>query len=185
MGYAGGATDHPTYHDLGGHTETLEMDYDPSAVSYDMLLDVFFDEHVPNRPPWSRQYASIIFVRDVQERARAEAAKARAEKRLGMRLYTEITDFERFWPAEDYHQKYSLRNAPTLLGDLTRAYPEADALRDSTAAARLNGFAGGNGSGDQARRLMDDLGLSEQGRKRLEEMARRLPDMGHPGCPVS
>ncbi len=184
VGYAGGDKDHPTYHDLGDHTETLEMDYDPAMISFAELLEVFFDEHAPTRPAWSRQYASIIFVRNAGERDLAEAAKARAEKRLGMRLYTEILNFGRFWPAEDYHQKYSLRNAPTLLNDLTRAYPDPDGLRDSPAAARLNGFAGGNGSREQALKLIHDLGLSEQGRKGLEVMARRLPEMGHAGCVV-
>ena len=61
MGYAGGKKLKPTYRDLGDHTETVQVDYDPGQVSYEDLLRVFWQSHDPTEPIHSRQYASIIF----------------------------------------------------------------------------------------------------------------------------
>ena len=61
VGYTGGTTVDPTYHDLGDHSETIQIDYDPTQVSYQALLDVFWNSHNPTTRSWSRQYASAVF----------------------------------------------------------------------------------------------------------------------------
>lgn len=94
---------------MGDHTETVQIDFDPETISYEELLEVFWASHRPTVPPASRQYASIIFTHGEEQRRLAEASKARLEAAVG-RLYTDIVPLERFYLAEDYHQKYYLRN---------------------------------------------------------------------------
>jgi len=105
VGYAGGTAPDPTYHRLGDHTETLEVDYDPARVTYEQLLDVFWEEHDPCRPAYSTQYRSAVFYRTDEEREMAEASCARRAERCG-RVYTAIEPLKAFHRAEEYHQKY-------------------------------------------------------------------------------
>jgi peptide-methionine (S)-S-oxide reductase len=105
VGYSGGTTFAPTYHRLGDHTETIQIDYDPAMISYAELLDVFFRNHTPTHPSHSVQYRSAIFYRTEDERRAAEEAVARMEAAVG-RVHTAIEPFRVFHLAEDYHQKY-------------------------------------------------------------------------------
>lgn len=110
VGYAGGTTPDPTYQTIGDHSESIQIDYDPDAISYDDLLAEFWAQHSPVRPAHSRQYASIIFYETEDQRRAAEDSKRAMEQLLGRTLYTEIKPFERFYLAEEYHQKYYERN---------------------------------------------------------------------------
>lgn len=109
VGYAGGTTPDPTYRSMGDHTETVQIDYDPSVITYDELLTEFWASHRPTRPAASRQYASIIFHSTEAEREAAEASRAALERSVG-RLYTDIVPLERFYLAEEYHQHYYEKN---------------------------------------------------------------------------
>lgn len=118
VGYTGGRTRDPTYEqvctDATGHAEAVEVEYDPSVVSYDQLLDVFWDMHDPttlNRqgPDRGTQYRSAVFYRSEAQRAAAEASRDRlqASGRLGgARVVTEVMPAGPFYPAEEYHQRY-------------------------------------------------------------------------------
>lgn len=170
VGYAGGTKLQPTYHSLGDHTETIEMDYDPQNVSFADLLDVFWNSHNPASLPWSRQYASILFVHDEEQRQLAEASKQQQEAELGRKIYTEILPYNGFTLAEDYHQKYRLRNS-TLLREYQIMYPGLVAFVDSTAVTRVNGYLGGHGSPEQLESEIDMLGLSEAGKGMLRRIA--------------
>ncbi len=143
MGYAGGQTADPTYHNLGDHTETLQLDFNPEVVSYQDLLNTFWLEHRPLSPPWSRQYMSAIFCHDAQQMDMAHEVKSQFETRWGASLHTEIRPHVPFYRAEDYHQKYRLQRRPAILNDLQACYPDFQALVDSPTAARLNAFLGG------------------------------------------
>jgi methionine-S-sulfoxide reductase len=90
VGYAGGTTENPTYHNLGGHSETIQIEYDPTRISYQELLDVFWAGHAPTQPAWSRQYASLIFYHDEEQRRLAQASKERYEAQCDCQVYTEI-----------------------------------------------------------------------------------------------
>jgi peptide-methionine (S)-S-oxide reductase len=119
VGYMGGHTDNPTYHDVcsgqTGHAETVEVTYDPSVVSYDELLNVFWNVHDPttlNRqgPDIGEQYRSIIFYYGEEQGKAARASKEKLRKSgvYGRDIVTEIvpaSDFK-FYMAEDYHQQY-------------------------------------------------------------------------------
>ncbi len=166
VGYCGGSLENPTYHNLGNHTETMQIDFDPSVVTYERLMELYWAGSPCSSG--SRQYAAIVFVHDETQRALAEKARAaHPESRV------EILPYRKFWIAEDYHQKYYLRSRADLLAEMKRHYPDARALADSTAAARLNGYIAGHGSREQLEREIDRLGLSEDGRKTLRSFVVR------------
>jgi peptide-methionine (S)-S-oxide reductase len=170
VGYAGGTKENPTYQQLGDHSETIQIDYDPSVISYDELLDVFWSSHQPTQRAWSRQYMSVIFYHDEQQKESALESKAREQARLGQTIYTEVVSLERFYRAEEYHQKYRLRQVPELMRELGSIYPEAGSLVDSTAVARVNGYVGGNGTLADLEDELDQLGLSLSGQELLRTM---------------
>lgn len=118
VGYTGGRTLDPTYEDVctdsTGHAEAVEVVYDPSAVSYGQLLEVFWNSHDPTTPDRQgpdigSQYRSAIFYHDGAQRTAAVASKERLEEsgRFGKnRVVTEIVPATVFYQAEDYHQQY-------------------------------------------------------------------------------
>lgn len=114
-GYTGGALQNPTYRNHEGHVEAVRVVYDPRRVSYEQLLRHFWRHHDPldgggqfcDRGP---SYAPAIFVTDAQRPA-AEASLAQTRAALGRAPATPIRPLTRFWPAEDYHQDYYLKNA--------------------------------------------------------------------------
>jgi methionine-S-sulfoxide reductase len=165
-GYAGGTTPDPTYRSIGDHTETLQIDYDPARVSYGDLLSIFWASHRPTSPAHSRQYASRVFCHDDAQRTTAEASRQTIEQRLG-RVFTEVEPLERFYLAEDYHQKYRLRADRVLREEFAAFYPDEADLRESTAAARVNGYLDGWGTRAELEDEIDALGLSERARERL------------------
>ncbi len=121
-GYMGGKTKRPTYEQvssgLTGHTEVVEVTFDPSKVSYEQLLDVFWVNHDPTVLDrqfcdGGSQYRPEIFVHNDAQKKLAEASKVKYEKLKPFRqkLLTPITPAAEFWPAEDYHQDYYKTNA--------------------------------------------------------------------------
>jgi peptide-methionine (S)-S-oxide reductase len=180
VGYCGGSKKSPTYHSLGDHTESIEIDYDPAVITYERLLDVFWSGHEPTAASYSRQYAAFVFVRDEEQERVARASAAAVAKRLGAPVLTEIRRFDgdkptQFWPAEDYHQKYALRAERALMAELRAYYPSETDFRDSTAAARLNGYVAGDGSLSQLQKEIDSLGLSDASRKHLLATVKANP----------
>ena len=166
VGYAGGAKRNPTYRNLGDHTETIQIDYDPSKITYEELLEVFWSSHDPSRPAGSRQYMSIIFYESEAQKRLAEETRDREAARLG-KVYTEIRPAGQFYLAEDYHQKYYLRNTPELMAEFEAMYPDDADFVNSTAVARVNGYVGGNGAQEQLQSEAEALGLSPEGQQWL------------------
>jgi peptide methionine sulfoxide reductase msrA/msrB len=115
VGYSGGRTANPTYHEVStdrtGHAEVVLVTYDPEAVTYKELLDVFWGIHDPTQrdrqgPDIGRQYRSAVFYSDEDQRSAAEASRERQSKRFRRPIATEISEAGRFWRAEEYHQRY-------------------------------------------------------------------------------
>ena len=117
VGYSGGVTQDPTYKevctDKTGHAEVVQVEYDPARVSYEQLLNVFWENHDPtelNRQGHDvgTQYRSAIFFHDDEQKAQAVASKQELEKVAGPKrpIVTEITPALEFYPAEDNHQRY-------------------------------------------------------------------------------
>lgn len=120
-GYTGGRTERPTYEEVGqggsGHYEAVRIVFDPAKVSYARLLEVFWRNIDPEDAAGQfcdqgESYRSAVFVLDAGQRAAAEASKAAldAAKRLRRPVVTPILEAAPFWPAEDYHQDYYLKN---------------------------------------------------------------------------
>ena len=148
------------------------MVYDQAVISYEKLLDEFWKGHSPTSRPFSRQYMSIIFYHDENQRRLAVESKRRYEQRQGRRVYTEIVPASSFTMAEDYHQKYYLRHNGILMGELKSMYPVDQDLVDSTAAARINGYLAGFGTRDEIERILPSLGLSEKAGRTLRSHSR-------------
>ena len=117
VGYAGGTVDQPTYRMVcsgkSGHAEVVQVEYDPARVSFEKLLELFWQIHDPttlNRqgPDIGTQYRSVIFYSDDRERAAAEESKRRLDESGKFRrpIVTQIVPAPEFYPAEDYHQRY-------------------------------------------------------------------------------
>lgn len=174
VGYAGGTQKNPTYRHLGDHSEAIQIDYDPAQISYQELLDIFWDNHNPTARPWSQQYASIVFYHDEQQKRLAEETMAREAARYGREVFTEIVPFSEFYRAEDYHQKYRLQAVPALAQELRAIYPDDRAFVDSTAVTRINGYVGGHGTLATLQAEIDDLGLSPAGKETLLEIVAKF-----------
>jgi peptide-methionine (S)-S-oxide reductase len=117
VGYTGGQVGNPTYKDVctdtTGHAEAVEVEYDPAKISYDKLLDVFWENHDPTQlnrqgPDFGKQYRSAIFFHDAEQERAAKASKEALEKsrRFSKPIVTQIVPAENFYEAEDYHQQY-------------------------------------------------------------------------------
>ncbi|MFW6049454.1 MAG: peptide-methionine (S)-S-oxide reductase, partial [Candidatus Bipolaricaulota bacterium] len=111
------------------------------------------------------------YYHDTEQKKIAEESKRRIEGELDKKVHTQVKEMGRFYPAEDYHQKHRLRGSGVFFDELNSIYSNPDNFRDSTAAARLNGFLAGNGSSDYVKEIIDELGLSDQAR---EELLQRL-----------
>ena len=117
VGYTGGNTASPTYKevctDRTGHAEAVEIEYDPAKLSYDKLLEVFWENHDPTQlnrqgPDWGTQYRSAIFFHTPEQEASAKASQEQLEKsrRFSKPIVTQIVPAVTFFEAEDYHQQY-------------------------------------------------------------------------------
>ena len=120
VGYMGGTTERPTYEqvctDRTGHAEVMQVTYDSEKISYEKLLEIFWNSHNPttlNRqgPDVGTQYRSAIFYHTPQQKEIAEKSKEELEKsgKWKSPIVTEITPAQNFWKAEEYHQKYLMK----------------------------------------------------------------------------
>ena len=119
-GFAGGTTENPTYQQVctetTGHAEVTEIAFDPAKISYDKLLEVFWQVHDPttlNRQGADEgtSYRSIILYRDEKQKLEAEKSKLAAQANFRNPIVTEIVPLKKFWKAEDYHQEYYDNNS--------------------------------------------------------------------------
>jgi methionine-S-sulfoxide reductase len=167
VGYSGGTKKNPTYHDLGDHSETLQVDFDPARVSYERLLEVFWKSHDPTSRSWSRQYRAALFFHNEEQKRSAGESRDREAARIKQKIRTEILPAAEFHLAEGYHQKYYLRLNSFLSAEFRQMFPSEKEFVNSTAAARVNGYIGGYGTMTALKEELDQLGLSEEGRKKL------------------
>ena len=114
-GYSGGYVKDPSYGDVcagqTGHAEVVEVEYDPEKVSYERLLEVFWNEHDPTQvdrqgPDVGTQYRSAVFFHTPEQEAAARASLQEAQARYRKPIATEITPASEFYRAEEYHQRY-------------------------------------------------------------------------------
>lgn len=169
VGYSGGTEENPTYREIGGHTETVQIEYDPKQISYGELLDIFWKNHNAEYPQFLRQYKSIIFYHNMEQRQLANQTKVEMEAKLNKTLHTEIKSFTNFYLAESYHQKHFLRQEEVLIKEFKAMYPNESELLGSTAAARVNGYIAGYGDPSNLQDELNSLGLTETSKGLLIE----------------
>ncbi|QAU11484.1 peptide-methionine (S)-S-oxide reductase [Halorubrum sp. BOL3-1] len=143
VGYAGGTKIDPTYHALGDHTEVFQVEFDPDTIPYRDLLNQVFDSHNPQHQTRKTQYQNIVFAATEDQRAVLDdflTTRGLTADGIG----TRIERLSRFYPAEDYHQKYKPRSVSSFMDAFEAAGYGDDELRESAIAARLNGYAAGH-----------------------------------------
>ncbi|XP_065226587.1 peptide methionine sulfoxide reductase-like [Planococcus citri] len=158
VGYSGGTAQNPTYRKLGDHTESILIDYNPNAIQYEELLDIFWKNHDPTSK-MKRQYTSLIFYHDEEQKQIAEKSFKEKENEVGQPLVTEILPASTFYDAEDYHQKYRLQQHPWLCKAV--GLQSGTDFKRSHLAARLNGYVYGQGNLKGFNEEVENLGLNE------------------------
>ncbi|MBA2541668.1 MAG: peptide-methionine (S)-S-oxide reductase [Deltaproteobacteria bacterium] len=161
VGYAGGSTVDPTYHDLADHTEVFQIDFDPARLGYADLLDQIWANRRGGRSSGRSQYMEAVFCAD---EAQERIARARG-------ITAPIITGAAFYLAEDYHQKYYLRHDSVLMHELAD-YTPAELVR-STIAARLNGYVAGRGTAAQLAEEVARFELSAAARTHVERLVAR------------
>lgn len=115
VGYMGGHINNPTYEqvctDKTGHAEVIQILFDPEEISYERLLEIFWEIHNPTQlnrqgPDIGTQYRSVIFYHNEEQKKLAENSKNKLQNRYNKKIVTEIKPAKEFFPAEEYHQKY-------------------------------------------------------------------------------
>ncbi len=118
VGYEGGTVANPSYEDVctdgTGHAEVVQVEFDPDELSYEELLDTFWEVHDPTQknrqgPDVGSQYRSVIFFHSPEQEEQALEAKARVQAASERPVVTEIVPAAEFWRAEDYHQQYLVK----------------------------------------------------------------------------
>ncbi|CAG2176663.1 unnamed protein product [Oppiella nova] len=174
VGYTGGTTPNPTYHKLGDHTETIDIQYDPNVTTYEKILGMFWDNHSPTQCH-KRQYMSAIFYHNPHQKQLAEESMKEMQKKYAKPIQTLILPSEVFYEAEDYHQKFMLRKHQNLVNSLGLSDKQ---LIGSHIAGRLNGYLGHFGTFEAFNKEVDVWGItSHQKDYVLEQM--KSSDYGH------
>lgn len=118
-GYTGGRTENPSYRQVcghgTGHAEAVQVTFDPQRVSYEQLLNAFWQIHDPTQlnrqgPDVGDQYRSAIFTYSPEQQRAAIASRDREQTKYKRPIVTQIVEAPRFWPAEEYHQRYFEKN---------------------------------------------------------------------------
>ncbi len=128
---------------------------------------MFWNSHDSTNKVYSRQYRNAIFYLSEEQRLQAEKSREQISKEKNRQVYTAIEKAGNFYPAENYHQKYYLRNTGKLIAEFKRMYPDDSRFIASTAAARINGYLGCHGTADDLLKEIGSFGLSPEAQKYL------------------
>lgn len=175
VGFAGGTAEAPTYRRMGDHTETVELQFDPAVVTYDELLETFWNNHNPYNINGykDRQYQSLLLYRNDEQEEAFRTIKSRIERDKGS-LDTELSPFRAFYPSEARHQKYYLKRFPDAVNKLSELYPSEEELESSTLAARLNGVAKGFLNLERLRHELAQWPIPEEELARMLSLIRQI-----------
>ncbi len=143
VGYAGGTKTDPGYHSLGNHTEVFQLEFDPDVLTYTDLLEQVFQSHNPRSQTRKTQYQNVVFAATPRQQTALDEY-LRAHGLDADSIETRIEQLSRFYNAEDYHQKYSLRSQQSFMSSFEEAGYDDEDIRESPMAAKLNGYASGH-----------------------------------------
>lgn len=169
MGYAGGNSI-PSYKELGWHSEVIEVDYDPNIVSYENLVNRFFEMHDETLRPYDQRVKSIVFTRSDNEykyvKEKIEALKVLNKKGI----YTEVKKFDKFYIAEDEHQFKYLKKETGLFNEMLARYPSTEDQLQSILVSKMNASVLGLLDQDALDQLIETYSLSSEGKSRLYQI---------------
>jgi len=158
VGYAGGTTEFPTYYNIGDHAETIQIEFDENQISYETLLGIFWENHNPTAMV-KRQYMSAIFYNSEDQKAIAERSLEETKKKFRSKpVRTEIAPAGKFYDAEDYHQKYILRQQRGIFKSLNLSDEQ---VKSSPMASKLTGFFGGYGGSETLEKMINLWDLND------------------------
>jgi methionine-S-sulfoxide reductase len=139
VGYCGGThPPTPTYRSIGDYTESVQIDFDPTRISFAQLLSYFNQWHIPNTPKTRSQYAAAIFYHNEEQQRQVNEMNI---------VDVRVDKFDKFYEAEDYHQKHNFKQT-TMKTDLF-GKKEEWANKDKQMITKLNGFLAGYGTNEQ------------------------------------
>ena len=142
VGYAGGEMNNPTYQNLGKHSETVKVVYDPEVINFEKLLETFGNNHELNSRSYSSQYKSIIFYNSQKQKNAAQKYLQSQKEKMNKNIYTEVTELDNFYQAETYHQKYNLRQNNDIFEKIKNIFPVEIDLTDYRIMTKLNAYSG-------------------------------------------
>lgn len=172
VGYSGGTKPQPTYREMGDHSETLQVDFDPARISYRQVITAFWDNHKPNNINGykGRQYQSLLFFADEEQEEDIKLVLREMQESGRSLPDTEIVPFAQFHLAEERHQKYYLKRFPHAMDTLMPLFASHAEFNDSTIAARLNGLAKGYTSMERIMRDIEAWDVSPEERVRIIQL---------------
>ncbi|GEK91261.1 peptide-methionine (S)-S-oxide reductase MsrA [Alkalibacterium kapii] len=175
-GFSGGTSPDPTYRNIGDHTEVVQIVFDASLMTYEDILNIFWDSHdaFKDRYYKERQYISLLIVHSTEQLGKAEKVKKERENRYGKQIKTDIQYDLPFYPAEDRHQKYFLKRFDKATASLFPLFSDHKSFVHSTIAARLNGFVRENGRLDNIKDEISDWQLTKEAETILRETLRDI-----------
>ncbi len=158
VGYTGGSTDAPEYHNLADHTEAVQIDFDPAVFSFDKLAELFCRRHGPRAKAHKQQYMWALWYHNDEQADAIHAARRRVVRETGAKMDMHIAAALPFYRAEDRHQKYRLQHSP-LMTYFRTMYPDFQDFVDSTAATRINGLVSCKGDASLFKDELADYGI--------------------------
>ncbi len=158
---------------MADHSEAVQIDYDPSLISYEELLAIFWESHDPTWQSGSTQYRNKLFYHNDAQKELAEETRNKLASEKGSNLITDIVPLKGFTLAEDYHQKHTLRRNTDIMDEFKRMYSSDTEIMSSTAAARINGYLAGVGMCNDVKAEIENLGLSPLRQKDLLKIVCR------------
>jgi len=150
------------------HSESLQIEFDPSVTSYEKIVNIFWNSHNPTTSSHSRQYMCALFYHNEDQQKIALKTKAKMESSLKKEIKTSIVLAGEFYDGEDYHQKYMLRRNSKLM-EPYKNLPLKEFIHSSP-ASRLNGYIGGNGSAEALEKEIKSFHLKPDQEEEIYEI---------------
>lgn len=170
VGYTGGDTTTPSYENLGNHIEVIEVDYDPTVISYEGLIEAYFNLYDASVRPYSHRVKSVIYFRTENEKQIANRVKTAVSQQLNKPLFTEVDPMPVFYIAEAYHQLSYLKKETSLYSEISQMFPDENVQLLSVLASKLNGFIAGYGTLEALENVLEQSSLSSESLKRMHEI---------------
>lgn len=168
VGFSGGQFPNPSYSAIGDHVETVEVTYDPQKIAYTELLNHFWKNHNARAKPIFRQYASAIFCAEQDEMETAKTSRQTWQEQLGQeKILTAVLALDKFYPADEAHQKHYLQMDETLLKGL----PAGEHRLYTTLATKLNAVSARAGEREIIEATLTNLGVEAKAQDLLFKRA--------------